>query len=574
MATLSGALLPSNLANTDRDGLGAEITPALDALSFTPVSDVTRVNYTPPLYQGVQVSNLPVEQREASLLGRKGPSFFDDFYNRIHARPPLLPLGSVVSTQVTPVYIWNAYLVNRSLSSILGETEGIDLQGQPSPPLLYKPLQELVYQLAVSTDGPPVIDDRLSWVFDNGDFAEMRITGIRVSSWWVRADWSYPVTERLEWFTSVAKSPYGVEQRRSLRLAPRRTFRLKSIANRKQRRYLELLIAEAGGRNWAVPVWPQTQFSAGPITSGALTIYVDTTYYDFAVGGLLMVGGDDPWDFEVLEIKTIQPTYVTLARPTTKPWPSGTRIVPGKISRMKEQVMMHRLTDEAVSMEVYFEQVEVADWPAIMPADTYLSKPVYYARPEESEDLTNQAQRLLAMVETNTGIPRVTDTAGHSFKALGHRWQVYGRQAQASLRSFFYALGGKWKSVWVPTHYNDLQIVANMEATTSYLEIEWCGYTRTGALSNSGTRDIMMTLRDGTRKYFRIMQAEEISNGNERLILNAAAGQPIKVSDVDRISFMNIMRLDQDYIEFSHTTDSSNGMVSTKGVWLSLRDDI
>ncbi|MEL2255713.1 hypothetical protein, partial [Klebsiella pneumoniae] len=145
-----------------------------------------------------------------------------------------------MSVQERPVSVWNAHFAPRTLSQIDREdADGISLAGQPSPPLPFAALQERIWTVAVSTDGPPVVDARIVWQLQDEQPLFLVITGNRITAWPFAPDWADGVQESLEWLTELLTSTSGVEQRRSLRLSPRRSFEAEFYAEGRERVLLD-----------------------------------------------------------------------------------------------------------------------------------------------------------------------------------------------------------------------------------------------------------------------------------------------------------------------------------------------
>ncbi|MCL6228962.1 hypothetical protein M4368_31510, partial [Pseudomonas aeruginosa PA103] len=173
---------------------------------------------------------------------------------------------------------------------------------QPSPPLPFAALQERIWTVAVSTDGPPVVDARIVWQLQDEQPLILVITGNRITAWPFAPDWADGVQESLEWLTELLTSTSGVEQRRSLRLSPRRSFEAEFYAEGRERVLLDLSLAGWGGRIWALPVWPDIQLLASVTAAGALTVECDTRWRDFRAGGLALLRGESAFEYEVVEI--------------------------------------------------------------------------------------------------------------------------------------------------------------------------------------------------------------------------------------------------------------------------------
>jgi hypothetical protein len=83
---------------------------------------------------------------EFSLTGTPIDSFFDDWYNRIHLMPSTIDLLNVISDQTRTITLWNAYLVNKTLTStVFPEAQGLTVDSPVTPPYVLRALETLEY---------------------------------------------------------------------------------------------------------------------------------------------------------------------------------------------------------------------------------------------------------------------------------------------------------------------------------------------------------------------------------------------------------------------------------------------
>ncbi|HBO4355108.1 TPA: hypothetical protein L4U31_002866 [Pseudomonas aeruginosa] len=520
---------------------------------------------------GTLVTHWPVEANGRAITGQRMRAFVDDWYYRVHISPQQLDLGNIVSAQSTPIYVWNAWFVPRTLLDVDGLDEGIIVTGQPDPPLLFNPLQELLWQLTVTPNGAPVLDTIVAWEFDNGSTAGVRVTANRIIAWAFVPDWGDGVLELLSWSTDILQSETAKEQRRSLRQTPRREFEAHVYVEGRERQLLDLALHGWSARTWALPLWHEIQLLHIGIPSGAMFIPCATVALDFTEPGLAMLRGESAFISETVEVAEIRSDGLLLKRGTQQAWGPGTRLYPARSAQLQEEPQLTRLTDTLISADVRFLIVEQSHWPAAMPMATYRGWPVYDQRPDESEDLTHTLARLLLTLDNGTSTPLYTDTANRGLVVRGHRWIDLGRAARAVLRSFLYALRGRWSAVWIPTHADDLTLVDVVTSVATSMNIAACGYTR---FSNGapGKRDIRIELTDGTVLHRRITGSAELTPEIEVVNIDTALGRQVAPSDVARICWMNLMRLDSDVQKLEHITDSE-GVATWSTVWREVRDE-
>ncbi|MGO1069712.1 hypothetical protein [Lysobacter sp. CA199] len=520
---------------------------------------------------GPRTVDVPIHVADRRV-GAPQAMFGDDFFDRIHVAPQVLNLGNISSVQQRAVRAWNAYRA-RALTltdAALSGGEGIVLTAPGAPPLPFAPLSERTWQIAVGTDGPPVIAATLAFQFDGFAAIPVVITGQRIVAWAFVPDWSRGVLERLAWKTDILTSPTQVEQRRGLRSAPRRSFEATMIVDGRERVLLDLAVFGWGGRTWALPIWPDGQWLASDHALGIQVIACDPSLRDFRVGGLVQLRGKTAFDVEVAEVEAIGGASITLRHPTTKAWPRGTRVYPVRTARLAEPPKVKRLTDQAASVSARFDVVEACEWPAITDAPMYRGYPVLAQRPDETESLSNGWQRALLTLDNEFGRPFVMDPADWAAVSHAHAWRMHGRVEHARVRSWLYTLRGRQCVVWRPTHADDLTLVANVAGTATALDVANVGLARFAGL-RPGRRDVRIEVRGGDALHRRITAAVALDDDIERLTIDAPLGVDLRPRDVLRISFLVLSRGDSDEAEIEHHTDS-DGAADASIVLRAVRD--
>lgn len=497
----------------------------------------------------------------------KAKAYSDDFYHRIHVTPSELALGNVVSSQISTVRVWNAYLKPTALVSVESDDEGVQITPPAPLPFALGALQETDWLINVTPDGPSSIDTQVIWTLQTG-VASLRITGSRIVPWAFAPDWSANITERLEWLTDVLSNPQGAEQRRALRISPRRSLDATMLVEGAERALFDLALAGWGRRVWAIPIWYDVQELAADLAAGSMRINCAVELREFRTGGLAMLRGDTAFDTEAVEILAIDAAGLQLKRATQQRWPAGSRLYPVRTARIAS-IDSKRLTDKHNRAQLTFDLAEPSDWSAALPVTMYRGRPVFELRPDESEDLTLNYERLLQTLDNSSALPTVTDTAGKNFSVQQHRWFLGGRQERAAWRSLAYGLRGRAKSVWVPTHALDLTLTK--PASGSLLTVERIGYARFG-IKTQGRQDIRIELHSGAVIYRRITAAAE-DGPTESLSLDADLPGVINPADVYRISFMALCRAADDALELNHVTDAA-GLAKASITWRGLRDDL
>lgn len=566
MAVLTGYKLSSGWLIQSTDHLHiANVDAFGNALFETHGASLTQQGMS-----GVVALTAQTPHANRVLSGVKAKSFTDDWYHRFHITPGYVSFGNILSTNTATVTLWNAYLEDRTLISLTGLVEGLSADG-PQPPHDYLPLAQVEYDISVTQDGLATVDTNVVWTFDNADTPTLWVTASRVFIWGFLPDWAEGIEERLEWKTEILASKSLVEQRRALRQAPRRSFAARIYVEGRERQFLDLALFEWSARVWGLPIWPEVQILPVGVAAAAYRINCQTSNLDFHAGGLAILQGDNALDYEGVVLAGVDATGIILHGPTQKAWPAGTRLYPARTAQLREEPEITRLTDQAVSLDVDFQVMENCDWPAVLPATLHQGYPVLEARPDETEDLTLSQVRLLATLDSGSSLPLVTDVARAALRVRDWKWLGNGRAEQAQFRSLLYALRGRQVPVWVPSHAEDLTVVAIIVDTAMTIDIAYCGYTRFGRFK-PGRRDIRIELFSGVNYHKRITGCTEISPGVERLQIDTAIGVAITPAQIRRVSWMALSRLTSDSVEIEHITDSE-GIAACSLTFREVRDN-
>lgn len=497
-------------------------------------------------------------------------SFSDDYYHRIHVTPASVDLGNVVSTQVIPLFVWNAHLTPKTLNTITGTDEGLLVAGQPNPPLQYTALQEREYQLQVTPDGQPVLDTRV--IFDFGpEQPGVWVTANRIIAWAFTPDWSDGVTEQLTWATDILQSESLREQRRALRLAPRREFEASNWAEGRERQLLDLSLFGWGGRIWSLPIWHEIQLLQVDALADSLFIPCETQFLDFHAGGLALLRGESAFQTEVVEVETVLPNGLQLKRPTQNQWPALSRVYPARTAQLIEAPQLLRKTDRLQEFSVRFQLMDNSDVAGQMPTTLYRGYSVFEQRPEESEDLTASFERLQKTLDSGFSHPLTVDVGSQAVPVQSWRAVLYQREQRYLFRAFLYALNGRQKAVWLPTWADDLTVTQTVAAGAAAVTVANVGYTRF-ANGRAGRKDIRIELHSGQVFYRRIVSSEELDSDRERLALNEPLGIQVQPAEIAQVSWLALMRLDSDTVTIEHLTDSE-GVARSQLIFKGVRDD-
>jgi hypothetical protein len=499
--------------------------------------------YLPILLSDGQVDNTPISEYPVDLGDSfRSPTYFDDYYNRVHILPSSIAVGNLLSQQVRNVEVWNAHSNPRLLSEIDQVlTDGITLTStDEDPPTVYAALESRVYQVTISTNGSPIIDARYDFNFPLGETVSLTITGRRVVIWPF-----IPQTlhgERLEWKTDVIPS-FSNEQRLCLRDSPRQ-----SLTHTFQMDEYQFSRAKAASTQWAhrvygLPVWAElTRVGSIPIDSPFITM--DTLYADYRENDLIIIWESDEV-YVAVEITTITPTQINLKLPLEQAF-SNAYIAPLRFCRTLRGMSYQRSTSSVVLASSEFtvtQNTNLAETslPQYRSVDLLLEPQVILGsiseRISRPVDLFDNGSGAI-VVETKTD--RVKSTSILTFDCLD-------RETRWTVRKWLHSRKGKLKPFWVPTWNEDLTLEEDITAAGTTLVARPISYSL-----YYGIKDIIIFLNDGSYFCRRILSASVNPSGQDLLSIDSSLGINVSLSSISRVCFLSHCRMDSDSVEIKH----------------------
>lgn len=509
-----------------------------------------------------------------SLTGSRPAISFEvtDWYFRIHILPNNLQLGNVVSNEVFTIGVWNAWLATaQTLDSIVGfDTSGTTLGGQPTPPLVYEPNQQLDYTLSIDPLGPPTIDATYTFTFADAEVVVLSMFGQRITAWALTPDWATPVEERLGWKTDKLRAWDATEQRRALRIAPRRNVKFATWMSTTDKQFVENQLFAWGALIWALPIWWDGQHLSAQSNPGDMLVLADTVGRDFVTNGLAIIL-TDARTYEVIQLGTITTTQLNLVRAVVGTWKRGSKLYPIRSARLLNATRITRNNGSNADVEPEFQIVEACDWPPATGLATYRGAPVLEDSPSVTDTAEGAYDRQTFMIDNQTGAIDVYDTAQIGFPNNSHNWFLQGKTAHSNFRSLLYLLKGAQGEIWVPSYESDLSLVADIASSDTSIQCANSGLALYAVKLNR--QDIRIELKTGTIYYRRIAGATLINPTTELLNLSVNFGVIIAASAVRRISFMALSVLASDEITISHDT-SIVGIAEVSTPFRAVNDDI
>ena len=209
----------------------------------------------PDVAGAVFTQNLPITANIRELDGYALHSYADDFYNRLFIIPQIVNVGGSTTTQFREILVWSAYNVTTELAAInLTDFTGLSILDIAVADT-FLPLQFRAARLSINPVGPREIDATAEFVLTNGDAGVLTVIGERGELAVFQPSWTGPLSETIEYKTTVSSSINNREQRSAERYEPRVTVAYPLLATEARQPRLREFFRSKGHERTATVLW-------------------------------------------------------------------------------------------------------------------------------------------------------------------------------------------------------------------------------------------------------------------------------------------------------------------------------
>lgn len=372
-------------------------------------------------------------------------------------------------------------------------------------------------------------------------------------------NWKNGVTERLEWLTEVLSSEASVEQRRSLRRWPRRSFEASFLRAYNGRSRLDMFLAGIGKRQCLVPLWHEQFTLKTPFGSDGYVEFDPGTVSmsEWAVGDLVMITTGEDSVYAVLHVSAVSlpGNAITLnALTSVGAWPQGSRIIPLRVARVLDQATVESVADRVGASQVRFELSD-AD-PRFTGSWNYCS-PLWRIKPDRKVALKSDYSRSDYTLDFNAGVVAVTDVGNRVEVSQSMGLKFFSRTALWEFRQFLYNARGRLHRFYVPSFTSDIvplgdiagtEFDAEMNGFSEYMRDPQEARLIIGIYFDDGRPPLYRTITNIVPKLSSNAPFQQVG---ERFTLDKAL-PALNKRDIDKISFVAPSRFDQDAVEIQH----------------------
>lgn len=556
MAILDGQIntIPSEaMAKEDRKTLSGDLW-GFDPAIYLDLSTVRSGDLTNNENRTIQYP--PVHA--PGLSGSVNNHYVQDYYYRVHIKPNPIDVRNLLSPLTRDFYVWNAHLTSQTLSRVTQQdVDGISLTQPQTAPTDFAPLEERIYSIQVTLDGPPAIDADIIFDFPSEN-PVLSILGQRVVLWrWIPQQ---GYTETLAWLTKILKTRRG-EQRIALRKAPRQMFDYQFLKQAHEFSQIKAYAEEWSHRLWGLPIWHEQETASASV--GDVAVDFDTTNQDYRADGLAVLW-QSPDSFEVFEISAVRTDGLDLKKELENDWADAT-VMPVRYARIQDGISITRRTGQISRLSASFLVTDNADLSGTASYPTYKG---YDVLNDGNIIISSMDERIVrpviefdngqgpVEVETKQDYTNHRQTMGKLTRTKTARWEW---------RQWLHSRYGKQKAFWVPTWNRDITVVSHVFDTELEIEIKDIGIS----LYMTLPLYIRIKLTNGTIMYREITAASR-NVTTETITIDSTIGD-YDPEDFAMICFMRLCRFDADKIEMNHISMQN---METSAPIMRVQDDI
>lgn len=381
----------------------------------------------------------------------------------------------------------------------------------------------------------------------------MAIPDIPVFSFRINRD--EPLEEVVSFLTDVMRSREGNEQRRKLRLTPRRSYDVDLLLTGNERTYWDLFNHGLGPRDVLCPLyWETVRLGAALQEDYGDRIDFDTTFteWEYQAGGAALIMRDNALSYEVVEIAAVDAGGVDLVTPVSATWPRGSVIIPLRRGKVDSAGELRAISAAVATVTVRLMLKEANPWsPAEDDSPEYLDLPVFTTEPNWVDNLSTDLNREIATWDSRTGLMSEAFPLNRIMVGQEHRWFLNGREPLAGFRDLIYRHAGRQGAFWLPTFKADLRLAADVGAADTQLVIEKVGYDATNA-PRDGREHVAIKTPSGLICRKIISSSPGDTPETEKLGLAGSLGLALPRGQARRISFLDTARFDSDEFTITH----------------------
>lgn len=432
--------------------------------------------------------------------GHRTFSFLDDFYFRVYLLPNSLDFGAIVTTTTREITVWNAYFDSVTLESIefaIGEEVAL---GGDAVPHVMPALTLKAWPFTVTSDGPPNLEETITFTFSTTEVFDVEVTGQRSLLWPFLPNWREPYRITREFKTDVFTGRSGREQRSAVRDTSRKSIEfLITTQGADLRRYRQIM-ALWQHRPFIVPDASRSTHTTSEMDAGEFTVNVETMPLWMQEDSAVVLAAGEQTSLRVIE-SIDSNGLLTFKDTDTFNWPEDTRIYAGVVAKLQEDPRGRRFNNGVQETNLRFLQLPGTEVEVFNDAIlTFNGKELFLGQPNWGG--TVGADDMHTTDTLDYGHGRILTTSPVAYSQQMWTGDFLGKSAEEieSLLHMFERMKGRRGEFYMPTWENDVPLKGDILSSTLGFRTE--GTAIFDAFAADDTHKAMMIqLVDGTRIF-------------------------------------------------------------------------
>ena len=500
------------------------------------------------------------------ISGQIAENFKGDLYHRINISPSIISLGTIGSTVLRDIYLWNAFTdESAQLTAInLNNGQGITVEGLTLPYTI-PPLTETSVKMTVLSSGPPDIAAEVTFDFGNvTDPRPVAIFGNRAVLMGQVPESG--LEETWEWLTDISVAADGTEQRVGLRATPRRSQRAEIMSTDLGAVNDQLrTLLNARGRLF-IPYFQWAALITEDAAIGATVLKFDSIRCDVRAGDYVTLYTKDRTT--LLQLDTVSATQATLKNPLTVAVVKGTVIAPTFASVLDNNTSVKRYNVDHVATSslqtTVLTQRSVFERPGNTASLTMLDgMPVLTEQQMGEGDDSYGFQTGQEVLDAKTGLQTVENDwdftkIARSLSFVVHRMESSGPAKMDYWRKFLAYARGSLNPFLVPTFRADQTIISTVGDGSDSLI--FAGGTYADDYFPVPPFRWLAIFTDAGPHYCKVVGAAKDGDGNTSITFAPPLPTGVSWRTVQKVSYLIKSRISNDRVRFTH--DSIDTTVS------------
>ena len=502
----------------------------------------------------------------ASTLGADNPLIVDDLlgvlgtsvqryflYDQIHIIPNIFSLGALANDQQVVSRVWSAFFTEKVATAVsYYNADGFadDLSG--ALPYTFKKLGEREWYFDIDANsGPAVIAAKISVIID-GETYQVDFTGVRAQSWIYPHNWKDPVTETLEWKTSVVTTYDGTESRAALIDTARRSFEYSMYLKKEIVQKMDNSAFGWQNKVFMIPIHTYFSQLTQAASIGDTTIYLDTVDKGFSVNGYASLYNESTGSFESVTVTGKTDTSLTLLSPLTANWSKYATIFVAAAAYIEGNMPITWQTNNFAEGHVRFQLMPADSYsftPSVAASNLYRNEEVLTREPDWASGIEWDMSYESGIIDSGITTVFRYETHKRPKRTMQHSWLLKGLSDIRQFREFLYRRRGMAVSFWMPSWKNDFRSVdrSYLSGNTQF-EFHDDNYILMSA-GKVERQHIQIELNNGAVHRAKIASYTETSPGIISITLNVGFPFNFSSTDIKRASWLSRHRLDSDAVQ-------------------------